>query len=325
MRVARRRLLALGLLPFAARVGAQPRQPWRVAYLAQADPAVGPDTLGQFRNGMKGLGYEEGRHYVLEVRNAQGDPARLQQFAQELAARRPDVIVASSTPPAVSALKATRTIPIVMASSGDPVGSGLVQSLGRPGGNVTGTALAFDEVSRKWLELLMTLRPRLSHVGVVSNPANVSMRGMLDPLGTAVRDLGLKLTVHEFAPGEGADVLLGKLRRDRPDGLIVLPDAYIRSHIEDLSNGLASMQLPNIHGVAAYAELGGLMSYGPDQREHYRRAATYVEKILKGAKPADMPVELPTRFEFVVNLKSARAAGITMPPALLVRADKVIQ
>ncbi len=327
MKVVRRRLLGLVLVPFAAPIGAwaQQRKPWRIGYLAQADPAVGPDTLGQFKNGMKALGYDEGRDYVLEVRNAEGRPDRLQEFAAELAALRVDVIVASSTPPAVSALKATRSIPIVMAISGDPVGSGLVKSLARPGGNVTGTALAFDEVSRKWLELLVAVRPRMSNVAVVSNPSNVSMRGMLDPLGASTRALSLKLTVHDLAPGEGADSILAKLKRDRPDGLIVLPDAYIRSHIPQIAQGVARMRLPAVYGVAAYVEMGGLMSYGPDQREHYRRAAAYVEKILKGAKPADLPVELPTRFEFVINLKSAKEAGLTIPPALLARADRVIE
>src|SRR5688500_5922684 len=207
MKATRRRLLGLVLVPLAAPfiARAQPRKPWRVAYLAQADPGVGAATLGQFRNGMKGLGYEEGRDYLLELRNAKGSPDRLQKFAEELVALRPDVIVASSTPPAVAALKATRSIPIVMAISGDPIGSGLVKSLARPGGNVTGTALAFDEVSRKWLELLMNLRPRLSHVGVFSNPANVSMRGMLEPLAASAGTLGVRLTVHDLVAGEGAD------------------------------------------------------------------------------------------------------------------------
>jgi putative ABC transport system substrate-binding protein len=171
---------ALLAAPFAVEAQQQ-RKPWRIGYLAQASPAVGPDTLGQFRVGMKALGYEEGPHYVLEIRDAEGSPDRLDQFAAELASLKVDIIVASSTPPAVSAMKATQSIPIVMAISEDPVGSGLVRSLARPGGNVTGTALAFDEVSRKWLELLMAVRPRVSHVVVISNPANVSMRGMLDP------------------------------------------------------------------------------------------------------------------------------------------------
>jgi putative ABC transport system substrate-binding protein len=325
LKTVRRRLLALVLLAPPLGAWAQLPKPWRIGYLAQAAPAIGPDTLGQFRIGMKALGYEEGQHYLMEVRNADGSPDRLQELAGELASLRVDVIVASSTPPAVAALKATRSIPIVMAISGDPVGSGLVKSLARPGGNVTGTALAFDEVSRKWLELLMALRPRMSHIGVVANPVNVSMRGMVDPLTASARALSLKLAVHDLGPGDGADSLLAKLKRDRPDGLIVLPDAYIRSHIPQITQGVARMQLPAVYGVAAYAEMGGLMSYGSDQREHYRRAAAYVEKILKGAKPADIPVELPTRFELVINLKSAREAGLTIPPSLLARADKVIE
>lgn len=327
MKNARRRLLGLALLPLAAPLvaRAQQRKPWRIGYLAQADAAIGPDTLGQFSNGMQALGYEEKRDYLLEVRNAKGSPQRLDEFAAELAALRVDVIVASSTPPAVSALKATRSIPIVMAISGDPVGSGLIKSFARPGGNVTGTTLAFDEVNRKWLELLVTVRPGLSRVGVISNPANVSMRGMLDPLAASTRALNLKLTVYDLAPGDDADSVLAKLRRDPPDGVIVLPDAHIRSYVPQISQGLARMQLAAVHGVAAYAEMGGLMSYGPDQRAHYRRAAAYVEKIMKGAKPAEIPVEFPTTFEFVVNLKSAKDAGITIPAALLARADKVIK
>ena len=326
MKAARRRLLGLALgLAAPLRLLAQSRKPWRIGYLAQADPAVGPDTLGQFKNGMKGLGYQEGRDYVLEVRNAGGNPQRLQRLADELAALRPDVIVASSTPPASAALRATRSIPIVMAISGDPVGSGLVKSLARPGGNVTGTALVFDELSGKWLELLLQLRPGLSNLAVVSNPTNVSMKGMLEPLAAAARAQKLNLTEYGFGPGTDAQALLAGLKGDQAEGLIILPDAYIRSRLRELVDGAERLRLPVITGVAAYAEAGALMSYGSDQREHYRRSAIYVDKILKGAKPADLPVELPTRFEFVINLKSAKAAGVTIPPSLLSRADKVIQ
>lgn len=274
---------------------------------------------------MKALGYDEGQHYVLEVRNAEGRPDRLRELAAELAALRVDVIVAASTPPAVSAMRATRSIPIVMAISGDPVGSGLVRSFARPGGNVTGNALAFDEVSRKWLELLMDVRPRLSRVAVISNPANESMRSMVEPLTASAQALNLNLAVFDFAPGESPASVLDRLRRDRLDGLIVLPDAHIRTQLAPIAEAAVRMRVPAVYGNRPYAEAGGLMSYGPDQREHFRRAATYVEKILKGAKPADLPVERPTKFELIINLRSAKAAGLTIPPALLGRADKVIE
>jgi putative ABC transport system substrate-binding protein len=325
MKTARRRLLALALLPFAAPAVAQPRKPWRIGYLAQASPAIGSDTLGEFRNGMKALGYQEGQHYVLEIRDAESRPERMQEFAAELVALRVDVIVAATTPPALSAMRATRSIPIVFAVAADPVGNGLVQSLARPGGNVTGNALAFDEVSRKWLELLMTVRSRLSRVAVLSNPSNDSMRIMLESLHASAPALNVKLTVYDFAPGSAFDSVLDSVRRDRPDGLVVLPDNYLRTHVRQITELATRLRVPAIYGNRPWAEAGGLMSYGPDQRENYRRAASYVEKILKGAKPADLPVERPTRFEFVVNLKSAREAGLTIPPSLLARADKVIE
>jgi ABC-type uncharacterized transport system substrate-binding protein len=181
---------------------AQPAgRPWRIGYLAQAAPSVGTDTLGEFKRDLSELGYAEGQHYYLLVRDAGGRPDRLQALAIELASSSVDVIVTASTPPSLAAMKATRSIPIVMAISADPVANGLVQTLARPGGNVTGLALAFEEVSRKWLELLMAVRSPVSRVVVLSNPTNESMRVMLQPLDASARALNMKLSVHEFAPG----------------------------------------------------------------------------------------------------------------------------
>jgi putative tryptophan/tyrosine transport system substrate-binding protein len=324
---ARRRLLGLLLLPLAVLpvARAQPRKPWRIGYLAQAAPQVNPDSLGQFRKGLEELGYAEGRDYALLVRNAEGNPQQLDAFAAELVRMPVDIIVAGTTPPAVAAMKATRSIPIVFAVAGDPVGSGLVQALGRPGGNVTGNALAFDELCQKWLELLLTLRPRLSRVVVLTNPTNDSMRSMLEPLAASARASNVALIAHDLSPGSDPKPVLEKVKADRPDGLVVLPDAYIRTQLAHVANFAVRMHIPAVYGNRPFAEAGGLMSYGADQREHFRRAATYVDRILKGAKPAELPVERPTKFELVINMKAAKAAGLTIPTSLLSRADAVIQ
>lgn len=328
MKSARRRLMALALLPLAAPLAlrGQPRKPWRIGYLAQAEPQVNENSLGQFRRGLTELGYTEGTDYILEVRNAQGSPDRMKVFAAELARLRVDVIVAGATPPAVAAMKATRSIPIVFAIAGDPVGSGLAQSFARPGSNITGLALAFDEVSPKWLELLQTVRTRISRVAVISNPTNESMRNMLEPLTVSARGSSVALILHDIAPGTDTQAALEKVKADRPDGLVVLPDGYIRTQARHIADAAIRMRVPAVYGNRTYTEEdGGLMSYGPDQRENYRRAAIYVEKIVKGAKPADLPIERAAKFELVINLRSAKAAGLTIPPVLLARADKVIE
>jgi putative ABC transport system substrate-binding protein len=317
-------ILLLFALPLAGEAQ-QAGKSWRIGYLAQASPHVGTDALGEFKRGLRELGYVEGQQYIMEVRNAEGRPERLQEFAAELVALRVDVIVAGTTPPAVAAMRVTRSIPIVIGLAADPVGSGLVQSLARPGGNVTGSALAYDEVSGKWLELLTTVRGRLSRVAVLSNPTNESMPVMLGPLHASARALNVLLTIHDFAPGSAPDGVLDAVRRDRPNGLVVLPDAFIRTHVRRIADLATRMRVPAIYGNRPYAEAGGLMSYGPDLRESFRRAALYVDKIFKGARPTDLPIERPTKFEFVVNLKSAKAAGLTIPASLLARADQVIE
>jgi putative ABC transport system substrate-binding protein len=325
----RRTFMALvsgGFLAAALGVEAQPAgKVWRIGYLAQASSHVGTDTLGAFREGLSELGYTEGQQYVMEVRNAEGRPERLQEFAAGLVALRVDVIVAASTPTALAAMRATRSIPIVMGVVADPVGSGFAQSFARPGGNVTGTALALDEVSSKWLELLMTVRGRLSRVAVLSNPANESARAMLGPLEVSARALKARLTVHDFTPAATPDIVFVAISGDRPDGLVVLPDAFIRSYAPRIAELATRMRVPAIYGNRPYVEAGGLMSYGADQREHFHRAASYVDKIFKGAKPADLPIERPTKFELVINLKTAKALGLTIPPSLLARADEIIQ
>jgi putative ABC transport system substrate-binding protein len=322
-------VIALGLLLFTISLPAdaqQARTPWRIGYLAQASLQVGPDALGMFRSGLRELGYVEGQQYVMEVRDAGGQPERLQKFAAELVALRVDVIVAASTPPAVALMQVTRSIPIVTVAVADPVGSGLVQSLARPGGNVTGTALAFDEISHKWLELLTTVRGHLSRVAVLSNSTNQSMPILLGPLEASARALKVGLTVHDFTPVTPPDRVFAAVSTGRPDGLAVLPDAFIRTHGRAIAKLAIGLRVPAIYGNRPYVvDDGGLMSYGPDQRENSRRAATYVHKILTGAKPADLPIERPTRFELIINLKAAKAAGLAIPPSLLQRADHVVE
>lgn len=274
---------------------------------------------------MQEHGYSEGRDYVMHIRVADGINERLPPLAAELVRLPVDVLVANSTPAAEAAKQATRSIPIVTVAVADPVGSGLVQSLSRPGGNVTGTAWALDEVSYKWLELLKATRSDLLRVAVIYNSANSSMAAMLRPLETAAQALGLGLTAHDFTNAAASTSVFSALANDRTQGLVVLPDAFLFDQRHRIADAAARMRLPAIYGGWRYVEAGGLMSYGPDALESPSRAAAFVDKLLKGAKPADLPIERSRKFEMVVNLKAATAIGITIPQAVLLRADRIIQ
>jgi putative ABC transport system substrate-binding protein len=287
------------------------KKPWRIGLLAQGS-GVGP-SIDAFRDGLKDLGYAEGREYVMERRPADGRTERLPALAAELASLPVDVIVAPSTPSALAAMQATRTIPIIMVAVADPVGTGLVKTFARPGGNVTGTALALDEVSRKWLELLRTVLGRLSRVAVLYNSTNRSMPAMLKPLEASAQALRVTLTLHDFTPAESLPNVFNAVAGYRPDGMVVLPDTFLQNHRGRIAEQVARMRLPAIYSNRLDILAGGLMSYGPDFQQNYRRAASYADKILKGAKPADLPVERPTKFDLVVNMKAANALGTDDP------------
>ena len=288
--------------------------------------AEAPDTsLESFRRGMRELGYIEGRNLVIEQRWANGKYDDLPRLAQELVDLKVDVILTASTPAALAAQRATRTIPIVIARGADPVASGLVASLARPGGNVTGLTSMVDELSTKRLELLKEVVPGIVHVAVlwsVGNPTHGPLRKRMDAIAP---NLKLKLApVNVINPSE-LDHALGKIAARNPDALYVFEDPVFSSNSAKIIGFAAKHRLPAIYGGVEFVRDGGLISYAPSFDAMFKRAAGYVDKILKGATPGDLPIERPTKIELVVNLKTAKVLGITIPESILLRADEVIR
>ena len=276
-------------------------------------------TLGE-------LGYVEGRNIVFEYRWADGQAGRLPDLAAELARLRVDVIfTAWGTPTALASKKATSTTPIVFAGVGDAVGVGLIPSLAHPGANLTGSTFITEETIGKQLELLKQLVPAVSKIGVVVNPANPVYGPILRASEMPARALGLELTVVGMQQPEEFENALRAARQAHVDGLVVLRDSVLLTNWARILALAAESRLPAIYGTREFTDNGGLISYGPDLAEMYRRAAALVDKILKGARPSDLPVEQPTKFELVINLRTAKALGLTVPQSLLLRADEVIQ
>jgi putative ABC transport system substrate-binding protein len=315
--------VTLGLL--AAPVAAEAQQPAnvpRIGFLGTLPTNPHDEAL---RQGLHEFGYVEGRNIAIEYRWAEGRVERLPDFAVELVGLKVDVIVALSTPDALAAEKATRTIPIVFVTAGDPVGSGLVAGIARPGGNVTGLSLLAPEIVAKQLDLLKEAVPKASRVAVLSNPANPYTALMVKETEAAARSLGVRVQLLGVRGADAFDDAFSAITKERPGALFVLFDPLLfgqRTRIAEFAN---KNRLPAMYAHREYAEAGGLMAYGSDLRDNYRRAATYVDKILKGAKPADLPVEQPTKFELVINLKTAKALGLTIPQSLLARADHVVE
>jgi len=285
-------------------------------------------ALRAFRAGLRALGHVEAQTYRLETRYSEGDQARLQALAVELVALKPDVIVAVADDAVRAAQVATAQIPIVMAmSTRDPVRAGLAASLARPGGNVTGFTGQVEELNAKQLELLNEFVPGLSDVAVMYNSASpTATRERLDRISEAAAKLGLKTRLAGVARPQDLETVFEILRPTKIGGLIVLPEPAVM----DLSRAAIAemalrLRLPSVFTFRMYAEAGGLMSYAQDLPEMHRRSATYVDKILKGAKPTDLPIEQPTKFELIINLKTAKALGLEVPTALLARADEVIE
>ncbi len=314
---------------FVAPLAADAQQPAKVArigYLGSAGPGTPVShLLDAFRQGLRELGYVEGRNIAIEYRGAEGRFGRLPDLAAELVRLRVDVILVGGTPAALAAKNATGTIPIVLAGVGDPVGTGLVASLARPGGNITGLSFQTPELSAKQLELLKEAIPELSRVAVLSNPGNAGTAPMLRETELAARALGVQLRVMEVRSPDQFASAFARMRRERAGALLVLADPLFFLHRAQLAELAAKSRLPAMYGVTEHAQAGGLMAYSPNFANLFRRAATFVDRILKGAKPADLPVEQPTRFELVINLKTAKALGLTIPPSVLIRADQVIQ
>ena len=284
--------------------------------------------LDAFRQGLRERGYVEGQNILIEYRLADGKIERLPSLATELARLKVDLIVAVATPAARAAQQATTTIPVVAVAMGDPVRDGLVASLARPGGNITGSTFLGPELVPKRLELLKEALPKVSRVAALWHPGAFGERTSQDMLkGTeaAVRTLGVHLQLVDVRRPDELDRAFSTMTRERSDALIVFPSSMLFSERRRIVALVAKSRLPSMFNNRESVELGGLISYGTNLTDLNRRAATYVDKILKGAKPADLPVEQPTTFELVINLKTAKALGLTIPPSLLLRADEVIQ
>jgi putative ABC transport system substrate-binding protein len=321
--------ITVGLLAAPLAAGAQ--QAAKVARIGYLSPNLAADPIVQeaFGQGLRDLGYVEGRNLVIEHRDAEGKLERLPALAAELVALKVDVIVVPTSTLAVLAAKqATRTLPIVFIGTADPVASGLVMSLARPGGNVTGLSNLAPELVAKWLELLKQAVPGVSRVAALWQPGILGERtekDMLTRAEVAAQALGVRLQIVEARGLENFDRAFSDMTRARADALTVLPSSMFNNERRRLVDLAAKNRLPAVYQWRHFADAGGLMSYGPNRPEWYRRAATYVDKILKGAKPGDLPVEQPTKFELVINLKTAKALGLTIPQSVLGRADEVIQ
>jgi len=304
----------------------QPGKVSRVGVLTPAFPTSEPyPPLEAFRQGLRALGYVEGQNLVIEYRYAEGYE-RLTELAAELVRLQVEVIVASGGPAIRAAQHATHTIPIVMAGTADPVAAGFVASLARPGGNTTGLSFLFDELPGKRLELLKEAVPQSARVAVLATAAGPYESIYKHNLTGAARALGLHLHVVELRSAEELDTTFAAMTREGADALIVVADQALMDHLRGRVADLAAKhRLPAMYDWKMYVDAGGLMSYGPSISDTFRRGAIYVDKILHGAKPADLPVEQPTKFELVLNLKTAQTLGITFPPTLLVLADEVIQ
>jgi ABC-type uncharacterized transport system substrate-binding protein len=278
-----------------------------------------------FRKGLSDLGWIEGQNITLEYRYSEGRPERLPGLAADLVRLNVDLIVAWAAPEAGAAERATRTIPIVFLVHGDPVGGGQVASLAHPGGNMTGLGQMLPELAAKQLELLRQAVPRISRVAVIWNAASRVKRLDMKEVQRAARALGVALQSREVRGLDDFDGVFAATKRERPDALLTLVDPVTFAQRHLIADFAARERLPAMYAVREFVEAGGLMSYGVDLRDLFRRGATYVDKILKGAKPGDLPVEQPTKFEFVINLKTAKALGLTIPQSVLLRADQVIQ
>jgi putative tryptophan/tyrosine transport system substrate-binding protein len=312
--------------PLGAR--AQERTPKirRIGYLTGASSTNNPRLAEAFRQGLREHGWVEGQNILVEYRFADGQYDRLPALAEQLVRLDVEVIVTLATAATVAARNATSTIPLVMWGVGDPVGQGLVASLARPGGNVTGLSYTVGmETFGKGLELLKEAVPHVHVVAVLSNPANPAHVLSVDALKGVARSLGLELLLQEARGPDEFDGAFAAMARERAGALLVVADAMFNSHLVRLVELALRGRLPSMHGFREQVEAGGFMSYGLNLAAQSRQAATYVDKILRGAKPADLPVEQPTKFELVINLRTAKALGITLPPTLLAQADEVIE
>jgi len=309
--------------PLAGSAQTQPKIP-RVGFVFGVTPTTSKHNIEAFRQGLRELGYVEGQTIVLEVRWAEGRSERMQELMSELVGLKVDVLVAASTPAALAAKNVTQSIPIVMIA-GDPIGLGLVTSLARPGGNVTGLSYYGEAITGKRLELLKEVVPELARVGVLRNPLAPSHPIYWKDTEVAAQRLGVALEALEVRGPEDFEAAFATAKQRNAQALLVFDDILTITYRSRITALAASSRLPAMYGSREFPDAGGLMSYGPSNVLIYRGFATFVDKILKGAKPADLPVEQPTKFELVINVKVAKALGLTIPPSLLARADELIE
>jgi putative ABC transport system substrate-binding protein len=305
----------------------QPKKVPRIGYLTPAEPARESIRAEAIRLALRELGYIEGQNIAIEYRHAEGKRDRASELVAELVRLRVDIIVVPGTGQARAAKNATKTIPIVMWGAGtDPVEEGVVKSLARPGGNVTGLTNLGPELGGKRLELFKEAVPKVARVAILYDPAiPASVRELKEVLPAAARALGLTVRSWEVRAAEGFEKVFAALNKERPDGLYVLGGPLMGTNQKRTVGFALKSRLPSMYYLREAVDVGGLMYYGADIADSYRRVAYYVDRILKGAKPADLPVEQPTKFEFVINLKTAKQIGLTIPPEVLARANRLIK
>jgi len=312
--------------PLAARAqqGGRMRRIGVLIALDENDPFA-KTNVSAFSQALAGLGWTDGRNVRIDLRYAGGDINRIRAFAQELVDLQPDIIVTNATPPTAAVQRETRTIPIVFVNVGDPVVNGIVPRLDRPGGNVTGFGFVEPSFAGKWLELLSEIAPGLKRAAIMFNPDTALVSTWMPSFETAARAFKVVLIpapVHSDAEIETAVIALG---REPGVGLVVMPEVFMQAHRVPIILAAARNSVPAVYGDSVFARDGGLLSYGIDTVDSYRRATTYVDRILRGEKPGDLPVQLPRKFEMVVNRKTATALGLAIPPSIMLRADEVIE
>ena len=297
----------------------------RIGFMGNSTAALEANLVDAFREGLREHGYEEGRNIAIEYRWADGKYERFPALVTELIAAKVDVIVTAGTPAALAMKNATTTVPLVMVAVGDPVGTGLVPSLARPGGNLTGLSSVAPDLEGKRLQLLREVVPALSHVAMFINSANPFHVSSMRQARAAAKTMGIKLQLHDIRKSEDLDDAFAAIRKERPDALLILADRVFLHNRERMMDFTKEQRLPTVNAYKELVEVGGLMSYGPRYEDMHKRAAIYVDKILKGAKPADLPIEQPSKFTFIVNLKAAKALGVTLSSQLLGLADQLIE
>ena len=311
-------------LPFSAQAQ-QSKKIARIGFLSATSASSQSLRVEAFRQGLRELGYVEGKNIVIEWRFAEGKADRLRELVAELVRLKVDVIVTGGPPPTRAAKQATSTIPIVMAFDDDPVGSGFAASLARPGGNITGLSTYFPEISGKQLELLREIVPKLSRAAVLGNASQPGHPQALREINLAADGFRVQVQYLQVRGTQDIDSAFRAASKERADGVLVLSTAVLFLERKQVADLAVKNRLPAIYGRPEYVENGGLVYYGPIYTDLFRRAATYVDKILKGTKPTDIPIEQPMKFDFIINLKAAKQIGLTIPPNVLVRADKVIR